>query len=81
MGDVTDEGHKRWRHVAMAGVRGVLIAASCCSLEHRGADGEALWSLKREPWPHRRTGAAGTDPTRCPGQVHVIGSSRRSAGV
>ena len=51
------EGHDRWRQVAMAGVRGVLIAASCCSPTHRGADGEALWSLKRESRPPSRTGA------------------------
>jgi hypothetical protein len=73
------EGHDRWREVAMAGVRGVLIAASCCSPTHRGADGEALWSLKREPRPPSRTGATDArSEAPCPGRVHVIGSSRHA---
>jgi hypothetical protein len=73
------EGHDRWRQVAMAGVRGVLIAASCCSPAHRGADGEALWSLKRESRPPSRTGNTddAASETPLPGRVHVIGSSRR----
>ena len=71
------EGHDRWRQVAMAGVRGVLIAASCCSPTHRGADGEALWSLKRESRPPSRTGNTDDAETPFPGRVHVIGSSRR----
>lgn len=74
-----EEGRDGWRHVAMAGLRGVLIAASCCSPTHRGADGEALWSLRREPRPHRDTDAEDVGPaTPCPGRVHVVGSSRRA---
>ena len=73
------EGHVRWRQVAMAGVRGVLIAASCCSPTHRGADGDALWSLKCESRPPSRSGATDAGPeTPCPGRVHVIGSSRHA---
>jgi len=58
----------------------VLIAASCCSPTHRGADGEALWSLKRESrLPSRKGAAADAGPdTARPGRVHVIGSSRRA---
>jgi hypothetical protein len=78
MGSEAEEARYGWRRVTMAGLRGVLNAASSCSPTHRGADGEALWSLRREPRPHRDRDADGSgQATPCPGRVHVIGSSRR----